>query len=81
MGCLPQDEDVFNERMRIYEQDNAGAQNEAVVLKGLTKVRCLSTPWSTDMKVLTWQHLSLWGRVFLIELEFGSVDFDTFGLQ
>ncbi|XP_078344110.1 phospholipid-transporting ATPase ABCA3-like [Oculina patagonica] len=33
-----EDEDVFNERMRISDQDNTGTQNEAVVLKGLTKV-------------------------------------------
>lgn len=47
MGYLPQDEDVFNERMRINEQDDTGIQNEAVVLKGLTKVTYYPTPFLT----------------------------------
>ena len=33
-----QDEDVFNERMRINNQDNSEIQTQAVVMKDLTKV-------------------------------------------
>ena len=40
MMYFPQDEDVFNERMRINKQDSTEIQTEAVVLKDLTKVCC-----------------------------------------
>ena len=35
-----QDEDVFNERMRVNNESSSEIQSEAVVLKDLTKV-CL----------------------------------------
>ena len=36
-----QDEDVFNERVRIANLQNSEIQSEAVVLKDLTKVCCV----------------------------------------
>lgn len=40
MIYFPQDEDVFDERMRINNQDSSEIETEAVVLKDLTKVCC-----------------------------------------
>ena len=37
---FPQDEDVFNERMRVNNESSSEIQSEAVVLKDLTKVCC-----------------------------------------
>ena len=37
---FPQDEDVFNERMRVNSESSSEIQSEAVVLKDLTKVCC-----------------------------------------
>ena len=38
MIYFPQDEDVFNERMRVNNENSTEIQSEAVVLKDLTKV-------------------------------------------
>lgn len=40
MIYFPQDEDVFNERMRVYNESSSEIQSEAVVVKDLTKVCC-----------------------------------------
>lgn len=37
---FPQDEDVFNERMRVNNESSSEIQSETVVLKDLTKVCC-----------------------------------------
>ena len=40
MIYFPQDEDVFNERMRVNNESSSEIQSESVVLKDLTKVCC-----------------------------------------
>ena len=60
LWAVSQDEDVFNERMRTNDQDNSGIQNEAVVLKGLTKVSCSSTSCKLPLQLV--QMMSLTGQ-------------------
>ena len=62
-----QDEDVFNERMRVNNESSSEIQSEAVVLKDLTKVCWIvKLLWNVCLHQTIYRWVS--GKLFLHSL-------------